>query len=358
METRPPTIERPDSLKNELDGMLTREEGENARAAALAMIEFERLTSEAETKEQKSALRNIREKIARSIQRLIWYSRNTAILGAVALAVDYYVTHPELEETRNEQGETEYQHPDKETQRILEVLAGKRSISEKEAFENFRALAKEELSQMKVSLPDDYDNYDLDELDLFISQVLSEQGKQYARGAIKNNFYNNYYFEKVDFPKEEARELYELLWKLERECGNPNIRFQTEGFKIFGIAAKSSDITRPHYDPLKNTVYVTMGSFISSKQKSLTDLFAELAHAKQLKENPVGFYWEAVRSYARIFMTGGFNLEELQQAQQAEYKIRGSFEQRTHSVTEQKLRKQYDELLTAIRGVKGKRGAP
>src|SRR3989304_983764 len=116
METRPPTIERPDSLKNELDGMLTREEGENARAAALAMIEFERLTSEAETKEQKSALRNIREKIARSIQRLIWYSRNTDILRAAALAVDYYVTHPELEETRNEQGETEYQHPDKETQ--------------------------------------------------------------------------------------------------------------------------------------------------------------------------------------------------------------------------------------------------
>lgn len=170
-------------------------------------------------------------------------------------------------------------------------------------------------------------------------------------GELKDYFYEYQYLKKMDVPEDKVKEIYNLVWAVEQECGNPKIRFQTKGPSIFGVALSDEDTYRPHYNPSENTLYLPMDMFVEQTW-GYKHTLAEMSHSKQLKDNPVEFYFKVASSFLRIFSKGGFNMEKLSEAQREEYKISGSLENEAHSVIEPGLTEKY-EKLTKIKGVKG-----
>lgn len=355
LEESPETIEqKPHSeqlleLRTEFESGLT----EDFEAAQKVINDFERIAQRAETPEQKRKLNSLREKVAKATKKFFKLGRNLTFVGLIAMGVDYYVTHPDIEAEDDGKGNIEYIHPDAKTTHILNVLAGRDSISFEEALENARGIFQTRAEALGIKLPSDFDTYNIDQMDNFFVTALNEKsgGEPAKPGELKDYFYEYQYLKKMDVPEDKVKEMYNLVWEIERECGNPKIRFQTNGPSTLGIALSSEDTYRPHYGPIENTLYLPMDMFVE-QAVGYQDLLAEMSHAKQLKDNPTGFYFKAGSSLLRIFSKGGFDMGKLYEAQQEEYKISGSLEHEAHSVIEPGLTEKYEEL-TKIKGVKG-----
>ena len=327
---------------------------EDFQAVQEVMGDFESIAQKAETPEQKEKLNLLREKIATATKKFLKLGKNLALVGTIAMGVDYYVTHPDVETKDDGKGNIEYIHPDTKTDHILNVLAGKDSISLEEALENTRGIFRTRAEVLGIKLPSDFDTYNIDQIDDFIVTALNEKNDEdYAAkpGELKDYFYDYQYLKKMDLPEDEAKEIYSLVWAVEKECGNPKIRFQTKGPSVFGVALSNEDTHRAHYDPLGNTLYLPMDMFVE-QTGGYKDLLAEMSHAKQLEDNPLGFYFKGASSLLRIFSRGGFNMEKLSEAQLKEYDTPGSLEHEAHSVIQPKLAEKYEKLIK-IKGVKG-----
>lgn len=338
-------------LRNEFESGLK----EDLLTATTAIKNFEAVAETAVTPEQKKKLNLVREKISTAAKKFLKIGRNISIAGLIALSVDYYLTHSELETALDEKGNIEYIHPDAKTNHILNVLAGRDSISHEEAIDNFREISKTLADASDVDVPEQYDTYDINQIDSFLTAALNKKSIETKAGEIKDYFYEVHYLSQVDLPEDEAEGIYNLIWQIEQECGNPKIRFQTAGPSILGISLPEKNIYRPHYDPLENTVYVPMDMFIGQSD-GYKNLIAELSHAKQLKDDPLGFYFKAGLSFLRMFSKGGFDTNELSGAQREEYYIPGSLEHEAHSDIQPQLENKY-EKLTKIKGSKGKKTA-
>ena len=332
---------------------------EDFEAAQKVMDEFERIAQSAETPEQKEKLNSLREKIAKATKKFFKLGRNLALVGMIAMGVhyvDYYRTHPDVEIKDDGKGNIEYVHPDAKTSHILNVLAGKDSISFEEALENARGIFRTRAEILGIKLPTDFDTYNIDQMDNFFVAALNEkneEGDTAKPGELKDYFYEYQYLKRMDVPEDRVKEIYNLVWEVEKECGNPKIRFQTKGPNVFGVALSDEDTYRPHYYPSENTLYLPMDMFVEQTE-GYQNLLAEMSHAKQLKDNPVGFYFKTASSSLRIFSKGGFDMEKLYEAQLEEYKISGSIEHEAHSVIEPRLAEKY-EGLTKIKGIKGEK---
>lgn len=325
-----------------------------------AMNSFKKIAEEAETPEQKEKLNSLREKILGTAKRFLKVGRNITLTGFIALGVPlglegvkYYGTHPELETTRDERGNVVYVHPDTKTTHILNVLAGRELISLEEASNNFRGILKTRANALGIELPEDFDTYNIDQLDSFLTTVMNEKGFDAKPGEFKDYFYDFQYLERIELPENESQEIYNLVWEIEKESGNPKVRFQTKGPNVFGVALSDEDTYRPHYNPLENTIYLPMDMFVE-QDEGYKLLIAELSHAKQLKDDPFGFYFKTASSALRIFSKGGFDMSKLSEAQREEYRTPGSLEHEAHSSIEPELQKKYQKL-TKIKGVKGKK---
>lgn len=341
-----PLEEERDELEIELEFGLD----DDMAMAAEVIRNFNEIAQKAETPEQKKKLNSLRKKISRLVKKFLKTGRNITLAGTLALGVDYFITHPDLKIKVDEKGNIEYIHPDPETTHILNVLAGRESISFEEALGNFRAIMRVWAEAEGIELPEDFDTYDIDQIDNFLTNASRKMGRAFKPGDFKDDFYEFYYWERMDIPEEESREIYNLVWELEQECGNPKIRFQKRGPRPFGLSG--NDIDRAYYNPLENTVYLPMAHFVE-QGKGYQSLIAELSHAKQLRDNPFGFYFKSVISALRIFSKGGFDKGRLLEAQDEEYDIPGSLEHEAHSTIEPQLREKYKKL-SEIKGTKGK----
>lgn len=326
---------------------------EDVRSVAAIIGDFEKIAEKAETVQQKEQLNSLREKIAKAAKKFLKVGRNIALAGFIALGVDYYVTHPDVEIARDARGSIEYIHPDKETTHILNVLAGRESISLEEALNNFREITRTRADAVGITLPEDFDTYGIDQMDSFLTTAFNKKGFNDEPGQLKDYFYDFHYLKRMELPESDAQEIYELVWEVEQESGNPKIRFQTKGPNVFGIALSDEDTYRPHYNPLENTLYLPMGMFVEQVE-GYKLLLAELSHGKQIKDDPFGFYFKAASSFLRIFSKGGFTMSKLSEAQREEYSITGSLEHEAHSVIQPRLTEKYKKL-TKIKGVKGEK---
>ena len=114
---------------------------------------------------------------------------------------------------------------------------------------------------------------------------------EYVHDDLQTTRIINALSERGELGKSGQSELYQALWKLEQECGNPKVRFLTEERKgISGTLASGDD----HYNPFTNTVFINM----NKGEEMLECLVAEFSHGKQFHKNPLRTSLEGIKSYA------------------------------------------------------------
>ena len=324
-------------VENDLETKLNSEIQGDLQEAVNIIQEFEKIAEKAETPAQKEKLNSLRKKISRTVKKFFTIGRRLALVGTLAMSINHYVTHPDLEVTEDEQGDLLFKHPDKQTTHILNAIVGRDSISLEESLKSYKERIKNRIKKIGISLPTEFDSYDIDQVDSYLVKAgLDKPG-------VTRDYFNEYYnFKGVEVSPDESKEIYNLLWEMEEECGNPKFRFQSRGPSVLGIEY-SDDDTRAYYDPIGNTFYIPMDLFVG-QEAGHEKLFAELAHAKQLEDNPLEFYVKSASSMLRIFAKGKFDLEILTEAHQEEYEISGTLENEAHSEIEPYLAEKYSKI--------------
>lgn len=244
-----------------------------------------RLEAVATEKEQNNELSpdELHERLLEAIDKLpeerqAWYAR-AAKSTIVRCIVPWLVAPPIVATTISElvhpatryevvetdedgDGMPEYRHEDPETTHILNVLSGKEKLSD----EDKRRFTAEAVAEM-------YDNLsDKQREKIGSKHSLYKKTLSQLRVDLKVTGYTGTVEEALQ-PYERSEydeELYQALWSLEQENGNPRIRFYY-------------DEQQPHFNAFTNTVEIsTMNGRIGIGEAYL----AELAHSQQFHNDP------------------------------------------------------------------------
>ncbi|MST04266.1 MAG: hypothetical protein EXS49_01725 [Candidatus Pacebacteria bacterium] len=314
---------------------------EDLEAIRSSLGSFEEISREAQLEEEKKGLDSLRSKVFDAARGFLKQCRSLAIIGSIALGADYQLTHPELEIVGDKDGNLEYIHPDSETTHILNVLSGKEVFTPEEALPYFKTLIEQSANEDNIKLPEDFDSYNIDQVDSFWVAALNEKGTEIKPGTFRDSFYSCQYLNK-NSTNTTDRDIYDLTWKMENECGNPKIRIDNETTNISEKLLSQREIYRANYSGPTNTVFLPKNVFFTGN--AYEALISELSHSKQLKDDPIGFYYDGASSMIRMFSKGGFDKAQLHSAQLDEYAIPGSLEHQAHSSIEPKLKAKYKKL--------------
>lgn len=167
----------------------------------------------------------LRYKLARGLRKLVSIA---SFAGAISATINYTATRHTVESKVGDTGEISYIHEDAETTHLINVLAGKDTLTHAE------------LEELKI------------------------QGTSPKMGSYDE-------------------ELYKALWALEQESGNPKVRFFVNQRKEHPIKFLLSK-NRSNYDPVTNTVYINI---FSSDEEVLHQYIAELSHGIQFDQHPI-----------------------------------------------------------------------
>lgn len=294
------------------------------------------------TPEQKGRFERVKGKVTNASRKFLnaikWA---TLVVGTVGV-VNYERTHTNLEVINHSDGTHEYHHQDIRTTHLLNVLAGKEKFSEQDLRVEFDHIIKEMSSQMNQKLDKDPSDMTLDELDEAAFSLLSKTDATVKRGDFKESFLRELQkYNEVDTNSEwkTSDNIYELVWQMEKETGNPKIRFTAEDLHFIPMSSPNGT---KHYDPVSNTIFIDPSDISPNmRYSSFNDLAAELSHGKQFKERPLGTTMQYVADVAGVLKRGGLSMDKLTKEYQKLYDTPGSFEHDAHKVIEPYLLQKY-----------------
>ncbi len=129
-----------------------------------------------------------------------------------------------------------------------------------------------------------------------------------------------------------SQDIYELVWQLEQECGNPEIEF----FKGGHTTVTGLDIAG-FYNPLLNKVTISTEDLINGKVVT-----SEMSHGKQFNDNQTGSWFHAAHDMVvTLVNTEKPTTESLNEAYRKLYDQRGTYEHQAHSEIAPVLAKKY-----------------
>jgi hypothetical protein len=292
----------------------------------------------------------------------------TRIVGAVSAivlaaertqraATDYDVT-----ESQGPDGAI-YTHEDAETTHILNVLAGKEALTEADRIAILRTEAESNADGQGIPLPEDWETLDEDGVKRFIVDTLIGEGKPVApegRAAALQELSDVFTrsFEPPSDDPDVRRRLYEALWKVERENGNPRIRWDArtapEGMDADRLSV-GWHANRDQYSPMTNTVRLKPFGGMGSKREALV---AELSHAKQFTEDdPAARIRLIARGVADYLRTAARVVKKdasVKDAYDELYAEPGSIEHEAHEVIEPRIAEHLESAENDIRSEDGR----
>lgn len=291
--------------------------------------------------DQKKRFEKIKEKIKNISFKFIKTIKWIALLASTIGVVNYELVHTKLDITNKPDGTREYRHKDARTTHLLNMLAGREKMTEEDLRIDYNAIVRETAKQMKYKLSKDPDKMTLDELDEAVFEISLKKGEDVEKGDFKK-----------DFQKELARHntvdtstwhpnenIYELVWQLEQEAGNPKVRFNSEDLHFIPF---SSPDGRLHYSAVKNTIFISSDDFTAHHgYAGASNLVAELSHGKQMNDHPISTALNEVADLSKVFVHGGFNLDKLTDEYHKLYSTPGSVEHEAHELIEPYLLKKY-----------------
>ncbi len=303
-------------------------------------------TSSLPSKEKKE----LRNRIANSLKKMlrIFYFA-TGLIG-VADVVETVATHQysryKVESKIVVHGQVEYAHEDKETTHILNLLSGKEKLNDSDR----RNILVDYLST-RVGIPPFEDgSIKQEELNAMPFDKLYE----IAWSFVVNDNGNDQYFSKkqtidrmfdVGLDKFDP-ELYNALWQLLMECGNPKVRFSLD--------QKTNTDGRSFYDSKTNTIYICSRK---NNNEYIDHYITELAHANQFSKNPIYSTFLDLRDLFNIqrevVFGGGIDIDvyedsevRAEMSQKKLYEQPGTLEHDAHSVIEPKLVERFKYLTS------------
>ncbi len=255
-----------------------------------------------------------------------------AVLFGAFVTADNKLTRWEVSAEKDPQtSHLQYKHEDSKTTHIIKVLSGKEKFDEHEEQLLIKDILCEDhtfpfLQQQGFweGSKDDLQNASEQQISDILKKLhefrqkgsISESAETVDGEALQENFLT------IE-PGVEDDLVYESLWKLMEECGNPKIRIVSSSEYL----VKGSSGT---YNPISNTVYVEPTGDI------VKILLAELAHGKQFHERP--YYYSLIG--LRDFIKAGsspFLLRNMDEAYGDLYTTPGSIEYDAHTVKEEEL---------------------
>lgn len=339
-EQKEQTIPTPEHLEiesGELEAIIKRE-GELE-----AQIESSDLPEET----KKSFLKRLRD-LSKKVSMVI---SGVLIFGAASSYIEYQSTRYTVKENRNNNGDIVFQHEDPETTRAINILAGTETLSEAEAVQIFKDTLKAEILKIsKYELGDNpsiikanseeylrfLETANTEELVDFAVTKLGwyDEQKRYDNASNKEQIIS-WVIGSTETPPLIKKELYEALWKMEQECGNPEVRIVGEK------PQQALEAGRSCYNPETNTIYISTTNY----EPAYENFISELAHSKQREDSPISTTLRANLDRLQVFNRMWKASESYRDAYDYElYSTPGTIEHEAHSVIEPELQKRFDAL--------------
>lgn len=287
--------------------------------------------------ERKSKLKIIEKKIIKFTPKFFRIARRVVAVGAIIAIGNYYQTHPDLEKITDENGKTTYVHEDERTTHYLNILAGRDQFTEGDLEAEIKPSILSKLRKKGITLPKNVEKISLNE-----AYILYYKNTDSAIVELETpEEFNNHNRQLIQMINDQntlnysaSKDKYSLVWQLEKECGNPRIRFVTEAHLTF-VSPKFKD--KDKYDPISNTVYINSGSF-SDPRKGFVP---EMSHAKQFSDNQIGSYLKSIRDLASVTIAGRLNIPQMEEEYDNLYYKTGSLEYEAHEIIEPDLGRKY-----------------
>lgn len=229
-----------------------------------------------------------------------------------------------IEEVSQPDGTIEYFHSDAQTTHILNYLSGKEPLNE----DDERASWVEVFEDITVILgktTPSTENMSVEQ----IKAAIKELDPTYFE---KQNA-NEYHVKKRDLNPL----YYKYLWQSFQKFGRPKIRWGSAKFN-YNFTEKAE--ARDCYNATDNTLHIDpeLQSFTNTKS-SFNDgaVFAELAHAKQLNDDPFKSLGKFALATCRVTRDTLNNGKPWSVNQKEEYARPGSLEYEAHSIIEKEL---------------------
>lgn len=328
------------------------------------------------TPEQQSRLRKIKGKIIKSTGKFLGVMRGVAVTGAILgsiglgggaglVAIGHEINSHALEETTDASGQTIYTHPDELTTHYLNILAGRDKFTDKDlelAHENNKTAkdlnilaGTEKFTDEDVErigrrffkgilitsgLPLPANIEEMSSLEIETLMLKNPEINRYPERAesMAQNSVTQFAQETTRRLNERAevrfstdRDMYGLVWQLEKEGGNPRIRLKAEGGTVFGLAS-----SREGYSAVRNTMYVDVDSLADG-----SGIVVEMSHGKQFEGNLLGSSLRNARDIISIILKSGFGVRGWQKEYDKLYQEPGSIEYEAHKVIQPDLENRY-----------------
>lgn len=203
--------------------------------------------------EQKSKLRAIEEKIVELTPKFFRVAKRAVAVGAIIAIGNYYQTHPDLNKSTDETGQTIYTHEDARTTHYLNILAGREKFTEEDLEAERRPAIMDKLREEGIPTPNNIEKLSIDELYTLYYKNTDPSKIEKPDGFKElNRQWAQMINDQITLYRSASKDKNSLVWQLEEECGNPKIRFVTEE-RLTIAFPKFKDHYK--YNPFSNTVY-------------------------------------------------------------------------------------------------------
>lgn len=286
-----------------------------------------------------------KKKLERVLRKFLRMTRNIAFAGSVLAVANHERTHDDLN-VETVGSEKVYTHPDAQTTHILNVLAGKESMTEGDLLIQIRNILAHKADEKGVKFDKSPNEMSIDELDAAFTSLGGGNKPGEMKAGLEAQM--AHVQEKSEYLRAEGKEkeIYELIWKMEEECGNPRIRFAAEAI---GFTPFKSFEGNSHYDPVNNVVYMSINRLWENMTSHQDSFFGEMAHAKQFNDDQISSYLNQISDFVRVFKAGGFDMNKLSESYHDLYATPGAVEHEAHAVLEPYLRDKYGKYFISYK---------
>ncbi|MBP6912786.1 MAG: hypothetical protein KBB86_02530 [Candidatus Pacebacteria bacterium] len=298
--------------------------------------------------EQKSKFEKIKDRIFNITRKTFNTVKWISIIGGTIGIANHERTHSDLEILTNPDGTHVYKHEDERTTHYLNILAGRDTFTEQDLRFEYDNVIKECYKSKIDNLEKKVEDMTIEELDSAFVKFSSEPDEfgnkpedPVQLGEMVKGFKNT--LNRLNDIRARSTDLkpngdmYELVWQMEQECGNPRIRLVTEDIH-HGILAKFNGL---HYDALNNMLHIDLDD-LSPKQSILAGegFVSEMSHAKQFNDNQVSSYLNLISDIVHVLKVSKYK-SDIHKEYKKLYHQPGTIEHEAHEIIEPYLERKY-----------------
>lgn len=260
-----------------------------------------------------------------ALKNLVFYALFACMSFAGASELKHYSTRYNVNKIVRGV-ETILEHEDSETTMWINYISGRGELSQTIRFEIFRSKVKSELETGHITVPENFDTMSYGEIEnyVFIDPQVNKTPLFKAWKRFNRNKQSFLDVVPKKLPKKDA--IYNALWNLEAQAGNPKIRVDLNN--------------RAHYISNTNTMY--LAAF--NQNDYIKQFVSETAHGVQWETSTI--ISDAKNLKDTIIQGGTATVQEKTMSQVRDeyaYNTPGTIEHEAHSIIEPKLKEQFDQ---------------